>query len=137
LVLNDNLGLQNPTQNAAMAADLEWLRSLSLPAAKVFVFGHFPSDTSHGTGMERLSGYEDLVLGTFAGHIHQALHTTPALFTQVPAVSQGGTEDNGYYTFLLDPVNPAPPKMTKKESLVRWAGAAGDIPTQAGWVCCG
>ena len=69
---------------------------------KVLVLGHHPSFMSNGTALPQMAGYEDLVLGTFAGHIHVTASTIlRSRFTQVGAVSQGGTRDNGFYAGSL------------------------------------
>ena len=133
MVLNCMLGEDNVAQNDAMASDLGWVKSQS---GSVLVFGHYPSQMSQGTAMRRLQGYEDIVIGTFAGHTHVAGDTTSERFTQVPAVSQGGTKDNGFFTFLLDPSSPSV-LLTVAESMVYWAGEPGKLPSAQGWQCCG
>ena len=66
------------------------------------MFSHHPQMMMRGTALAALRGYEDLVLGTLAGHIHVARNTNPRTrFTQVGAVSQGGTTDNGFYVGSL------------------------------------
>lgn len=134
MVINGMLGVDNEVQNQAISSDLAWVRSLG--DAKVVVLGHYPSQMSAGSGMPQLAGYEDLILGTFAGHIHEAASTTVDGFTQVPAISQGGTVDNAFFSIKLDPQN-LKIDATLDKNLFRWAGTPGNFPASEDWKCCG
>jgi len=134
MVINGMLGVDNEVQNEAISSDLAWMRTLG--NAKVIVLGHYPSQMKAGSGMPQLAGYEDLILGTFAGHIHEAASTTANGFTQVPAISQGGTVDNAFFSLKLNPQN-LQVDATLDKDLFRWAGTPGDFPTSGDWKCCG
>jgi hypothetical protein len=134
MVINGMLGVDNIVQNQAMRSDLAWVRSLG--NSKVVVMGHYPSQMSAGSAMARLQGYEDMILGTFAGHVHEAASTTANGFTQVPAVSQGGTMDNGFFSFNLNP-RAQLIDATTEGNLFRWKGIPGELPIPEDWKCCG
>ena len=131
--LNTNLGSDNSVMNAAITSDLQWVKEKG--NASVIALGHHPTVMSSGINNPMFSGYEDVIFQTFSGHTHIADDTNTATrFTQVGAVSQGGTADNGFYIGTL---TAADLELTLKDNWVRWAGPTGAVPQVDSWECCG
>lgn len=176
MALNTNLGTDNDAQNGAIESDLAWLQGLAATATAassvdesigLLVLGHHPSVMSSGIESPHLANYAELVLGTFAGHTHIADDTNAVTrYTQVGAVSQGGTTDNGFFAASLkipastnsrissrsssseeangkfqasspSPLSFEPFLLTRNENWVRWNGTAGQQPKLESWRCCG
>ena len=99
IVLNTNLGRDNPRQLAALnhtigAIAARHASSRAVPS--VYVLGHHPSIMGGGVATvcaSMISGplsatCREMVKGVFAGHVHTAASTTGQLFTLVPALTQ-------------------------------------------------
>eukprot|EP01043_Picozoa_sp_COSAG02_P026401 COSAG02_NODE_1520_length_12166_cov_8.338195_12_plen_181_part_00 len=112
IVLNTNLGRDNPRQLAALnhtigAIAARHASSRAVPS--VYVLGHHPSIMGGGVATvcaSMISGplsatCREMVKGVFAGHVHTAASTTGQLFTLVPALTQVRRQ------LLLLPVPPA------------------------------
>ena len=176
MAFNTNLGTDNDAQNSAIESDLAWLQGLAATATAassidesigLLVLGHHPSVMSSGIESPHLANYAELVLGTFAGHTHIADDTNAVTrYTQVGAVSQGGTTDNGFFAASLkipastnsrissrsssseeangkfqasspSPLSFEPFLLTRNDNWVRWNGTAGQQPNSESWRCCG
>lgn len=144
MVVNTVLGLDNAVQNAAVKADLEWISAQADTASDkdtvVYVLGHYPDTMKAFLRLPFVASYSHLIGGAFAGHVHTATSTSD-LYTQLPAVSQGGTNDNAFMVATLQPakgMDGLVVNLTIEENVVRWQ-PDGDAqePDAEGWLCCG
>jgi len=134
IILNTNLGAGNRLQNAALKLDLQWIASLGGGA---YILGHHRQVLRRGVQAEIFpEGGRAVIRGVFGGHTHFARDTTDALYTQVGAVSQGGTQDNMFFVA----------KLTKDAPELRlrvaadghfWSGSTDRMPTPEDWAAPG
>lgn len=124
IVTNTNLGMSNERQNAALAADLAWVKA---QGGRVYLIGHHPQTVgclwehdfaqTHGCGGDRFipPQFRSIIRGVFAGHIHSSAPTNlTSLFTQVGSLDQAGSDSffianitsANDYAILLDPNEP-------------------------------
>ena len=118
--VNANLGRSNPRQEAAMKADLDFVRS---QGGGVYVLGHQPSVMTSENFAPNRKEHHDLLRGSFGGHIHSHKRTNRStLYTQVGSVDPAGSNSfmvaqvgpAGGYKLIVDPAKDAfvytPPK---------------------------
>ena len=82
IVLNTNLGGDNPAQQSYLKQSLEWVHRTHGDAGIVYVLGHHPEVMSVGTDVVP-EAYRPMVKGVFCGHNHVAMSTSSKLFTNV------------------------------------------------------
>ncbi|KOO21264.1 hypothetical protein Ctob_000495 [Chrysochromulina tobinii] len=82
IVLNTNLGGDNPAQQSYLEQSLDWVHRTHGDAGIVYVLGHHPEVMSVGTDVVP-EAYRPMVKGVFCGHNHVAMSTSSKLFTNV------------------------------------------------------
>ena len=82
IVLNTNLGGDNPAQQSYLKQSLDWVHRTHGDAGIVYVLGHHPEVMSVGTDVVP-EAYRPMVKGVFCGHNHVAMSTSSKLFTNV------------------------------------------------------
>eukprot|EP01084_Bolivina_argentea_P135885 239373_1 len=84
IILNTNLGLNNPLQTEIFNDDLEWIKNQT--NGHCLVIGHHPNVTPYIIP----SQYQSIVRGSLSGHVHYFVPTNESNFnfTILPAVTQ-------------------------------------------------
>ena len=83
IILNTNLGTSNSVQNQVFESDLSWIAN-NVTNGKCLVVGHHPNVVPAMIPSE----YDDIVKGSFSGHVHYYQPTNSDGFAILPAVTQ-------------------------------------------------
>jgi hypothetical protein len=129
MIINTNLGAANTAQSTAMAADFAWIASVG---GRVYVLGHHPNVMQNPALIP--AQFRQLVLGTFAGHVHYARSTDAAGFTQISSISQAG--ETSFTVATISGEGPASAATSYEidvqvaRDVVTWAGPAGTASSE-------
>ena len=83
IILNTNLGTSNSIQNDVFATDLSWIAN-NVTNGKCLIVGHHPNVVPAMIPSE----YDDIVKGSFSGHVHYFQPSNSDDFAILPAVTQ-------------------------------------------------